>query len=119
MDFSEKCKRLELELLTSSVRCNRERLDELISNDFIEFGSSGNTSCKSDVLNSLPLQEQVIYDAMDFNLKQLSPDFVHLTYKLKKTVVSNGLTTHTLRSSIWRCTKNKCQMFFHQGTVTD
>lgn len=116
-DSFKKVKELELELLNPSIRKNKKRLSELLSDDFIEFASAGFITDKKDVLNRLPKQESIEWKVSNLKLKELSNDIILVTYKVKKNNLKDGNITLSLRSSIWKNIKNNWQMVFHQGTL--
>ena len=101
---------LELSLLSPSVRHSIEQLNQLIADNFIEFGSSGNVYNKNDLLEGLPLEKTKHYTVEDFRTMELSEHVVLVTYK----VVIND--RYSLRSSIWKLNGDVWQMVFHQGT---
>lgn len=107
-DLQNHLQELEERLLESKV----EIYSELLSDEFFEFGSSGNIWVKSDFeveggsLRQLTLSQ--------FKLHPLSDDVALVTYHIYQA----GLDRHTLRSSIWKCIDGKWKMFFHQGTPT-
>lgn len=97
---------LETALLTPSTRKSVEQLDELIADDFVEFGSSGRIYTKEDILKYLPVEEHHELTVEDFMVKELAQNVMLATYSLNDR----------LRSSIWKNTNGKWQMVFHQGT---
>lgn len=104
---------LEERLLKSEVRTSPEELSLLLKDDFFEFGSSGNIWSKNDFLG----QEgagAVKVTLSQFDMHPLSEDTVLTTYR----IFDEDKVEHTLRSSIWKCTNGRWQMFFHQGTKT-
>jgi len=106
--------KLELSLLTSSVRKSTEALDQLLAEEFIEFGSSGKIFNKKEILEILPLEEGFgVYSIKDFNLITLSPTVMLARYK----ATIDGTTS--LRSSIWKNNGDTWQMVFHQGTLSN
>ncbi len=48
---SDLIKNLEVELLQPEVRKSKERLNELLADDFFEIGESGKKYSKQDILN--------------------------------------------------------------------
>ena len=107
---------LELSLLKPEVRSSREKLNELLSDDFMEFGSSGSVYYKIDTLQNLTNStDKVVYVVSDFKAKELSENFVLTTFKTERTINDTDIVV-SLRSSIWKKTEGKWQMFFHQGT---
>ncbi|GAE35742.1 nuclear transport factor 2 family protein [Halalkalibacter akibai] len=104
---------LEQTLLKPEVRLSSEALDELLADDFLEFGSSGIVIDKEDCLGEggVGALKMTLYD---FKVSSLAPDVAQTTYR----VFDETRNRHTLRSSIWRYRDNKWQMFFHQGTIS-
>ena len=107
-------KGLEEELLVPTVR-KSTRLTELLADEFIEFGSSGRTYTKSDLVAALQAESPVAQTTSDFKVTSLAPDVALLTYKIRR---DGQPPVHTLRSSIWVRSRGRWQMVFHQGTVT-
>jgi len=107
---------LELSLLTPEVRSSVDKLNNLLSDDFIEFGSSGLIYDKKEILERLPANfEKVEYIISDFNAEQLSEGIIFTTYKTDRIINDTDKLT-SLRSSVWRNINGNWQMFFHQGT---
>ncbi|MGG2066850.1 DUF4440 domain-containing protein [Bacillus sp. S14(2024)] len=104
---------LEQQLLEPETRTSPAELDKLLTDDFFEFGSSGNVWYKKDAVGGegLSVREMTL---SDFEIYPLSEDTVLATYRIKdETRMQN-----TLRSSIWKLIDGRWQMFFHQGTPT-
>ena len=99
-------------------------LESLIADDFIEYGSSGLTYSKQDILERLQQEHNphpTIATITDFEIIELSDTLIQSRYKTDKTIDSH--TTTSLRSSLWRKeiandadTGNTWRIFFHQGT---
>ncbi|MDC3414324.1 DUF4440 domain-containing protein [Aquibacillus sp. 3ASR75-11] len=104
---------LEERLLKPEVRTDPIELERLLSDDFFEFGSSGNVWYKKDFVgeSGISVCEMNLYD---FDIKPLATDVVLTTYRVEDKTREH----HTLRSSIWKFRNNRWQMFFHQGTLT-
>ncbi|WP_082233117.1 DUF4440 domain-containing protein [Halobacillus massiliensis] len=109
----KKIKALEESHLKIENRNSSERLGEILSDDFLEFGSSGGIITKEDCLKEgVTLHELEMFN---FELHPLGPEAVLTTYLVKNYT----LNRNTLRSSVWKLQNNKWQLFFHQGTVTE
>jgi len=93
-----------------------EQLNDLISDDLIEFGSSGLVYTKQDVLGNLPASSEIKFVMTDFKINILSADIVQSTFKTEKTDIETGKISRSLRSSLWRNANGKWRMIFHQGT---
>jgi hypothetical protein len=99
-------------LLQPGVRKSVKELEILLTEDFIEFGSSGRTYNKQQVIDGLANESLVQMTLMNFKVKLLAPDVALSTYR----VVKHKDMKYSLRSSIWKLKEGKWQMVFHQGT---
>ena len=96
--------------------CTTEELTLLLSDDFLEFGSSGSVFRKQDVIAALACRSEVQVKLTDFQAKLLAPTIVLATY-LVCSVGSNAEDAASLRSSIWSLEESGWRMVFHQGTT--
>lgn len=103
---------LEISLLTPTVRQSQTQLNELLADNFLEFGSSGNIYYKADQLAFLPFEEQKKFYVENFATIELSPQVILATYKV---TINNK---KSLRSSLWKFNGKHWQVVFHQGTNT-
>lgn len=111
---------LECELHQPKCRSDRERLAQLFDPNFKEFGRSGASYTRDDMLMLLPTEQQAPkIHAQDFALHKLSDSIALLTYRSAHVNTSGELFRHTNRSSIWRLNSTGWQIVFHQGTPTD
>jgi len=72
---------LEVHLHTKVARSCRKTLNELLADDFREIGASGQYFGKQEVLERLPEEDGIEIEASDFEVRELSLDIVHITYK--------------------------------------
>ena len=107
---------LEEKLLEPATRHSVIELFELLADDFIEFGRSGNVYDKQVVIGRIQKEETARMTLSDFKIVILAADIILATYRAAKTE-ADGQKSYSLRSSIWRKTGDKWQMFFHQGTA--
>jgi hypothetical protein len=68
------------------------------------------------VIGRIQKEETARMTLSDFKIVILAPDAILATYRATKTE-TGGQKSYSLRSSIWRKTGDKWQMFFHQGTA--
>lgn len=114
-DFLE-LKTLEEDLWRTEVRFSKERMDVLLDDDFIEFGSSEKIYNKQETLN-IPFQEiNAQLPLAEFLIKLLSASVVLINYRSIQNS-TEGIKKKTLRSSIWIKKNNAWKIIFHQGTV--
>lgn len=102
---------LEQSLLDPKIRKSATELDKLISDDFIEFGSSGKVYSKQDIVDHLPEEDDRKFEVSNFSVKDIAEDVVLATY----IVAVDGASS--LRASLWSKKSGKWQMTFHQGTL--
>ena len=107
---------LEIELLQPKIRKSKERLNELLADNFFEFGMSGDKYTKQDILNILPQSKGIRYEGTDFESVEISPNTILLTYRASVENTNTNKKIWTLRSSIWQKRNDNWQMIFHQGT---
>lgn len=107
---------LENKLQQPDVRKSKIKLKELISDDLIEIGSSGQIYTKKDVLKNLPMSPEIKFIMTDFKIVIFSPSIIQSLFKTEKTNQKTNKKTCSLRSSIWKKNNGKWKMIFHQGT---
>ncbi len=121
-DVGAHVQNLETYLLKPEVRASRTKLNELLSDDFIEFGASGRVWNKKDIIASLIVElgnEDIVIEADTFRAQQITSDTVLLTYKCYRKNNDGEVLRTTLRSSIWRLVNEGWQLHFHQGTIVE
>lgn len=107
-------KELELSLLNPSTRQSSEKLNQLLSEDFLEIGQSGVKYNKKDIINYLPLDNHSAkYTIHNFEILKLSEDIILATYLFEE---ESAERKYSLRSSVWKKNNNNWQLTFHQGT---
>ncbi|MCF6317697.1 MAG: nuclear transport factor 2 family protein [Proteobacteria bacterium] len=108
---------LEKKLLQPDIRRSTEALNQLLSDDFLEYGASGNVYTKTDILENLPKEKNYCEISLsNFKLKILCKNVVHVVYKTQR----KGNKNRVLRSSIWKKHSSYgWQMYFHQGTAIE
>ncbi|WP_353979664.1 nuclear transport factor 2 family protein [Salinicola endophyticus] len=103
---------LEMELVDPSTQKNAARLQELLSDDFLEFGSSGMVIRKRDVVDSTNTSSTATYQLSDFEFKPLGGEHVLVTYRSVKSARELAY-----RSSIWAKRNGRWQILHHQSTI--
>ena len=111
---------LELELMSQSVRKSRPKLDELLADDFVEFGSSGRVFDKQstiEAMQSSPAEETHAID--NCRVVSLSEDTALLTYTCEVSSAAGERLRKSNRSSLWIRSGTGWQLKFHQGTIAE
>lgn len=111
----DELRRLEELLLTAEVRDDAARLAQFLTDDFIEFGSSGRVFSKAEIIAAIGGEGTVRRTISDFHAELLAPDAVFVTYRLQRTKAGDTVA-HSLRSSVWLRSAKGWRMRFHQGT---
>lgn len=109
--WHQELEELEMELLDPEARRDVARVRELLSEDFIEFGSSGRVYEKGMLVEMISKEERAKVLIRDFAVRELSEDVALVTYR---TVGQAGQEAR--RSSIWVSESGRWRMVFHQGT---
>jgi hypothetical protein len=112
----EQLLKFELELMDPKRRRDPATIAHLLTEDFLEFGKSGRTFNKTEILAAIagPAAHQgQTLQVEDFDVRMLASNCALTTYRI--SVHAPGISS--LRSSIWIRGTNGWQMCFHQGTV--
>ncbi|WP_040481344.1 nuclear transport factor 2 family protein [Vreelandella boliviensis] len=112
MDAFREIESLEMELVDPVTRKNAARLQELLSDEFLEFASSGMVIRKRDVLDSTNTPSTTTYQFGDFEFRSLGDEHILVTYRSVKSAREIAY-----RSSIWVKQNGRWQMLHHQSTV--
>lgn len=111
-------RRLEERLLQPEVRQSAEAVADLLADDFIEFGSSGQVFNKQQVIEGLQHESPARRALIQFNTTVLAPGVVLATYRAVQYRSPGEPPIYSLRSSLWKLTDDRWQMVFHQGTLS-
>lgn len=107
---------LEVELFDPKIRHSKEKLNELIADNFTEYTSSGRQTTKQDTVTSLSIERSLTIEATNMTATQLADSVMLICYEARKTDVGSGSIKDSFRSSIWKRNGKQWQIVFHQGT---
>lgn len=125
--LAEHLETLENFLFDPVARRDISAVSNLLAEEFREFGSSGRTYTKLDILAELSTEQPVVISLTDFLCQLVSPTTALVTYKSLSSH-ENRAPTQALRSSVWvlrtparqyahsPVEQAVWQMLFHQGT---
>ncbi len=111
--------KLEKELHEPSVRKDKERLDQLLHDSFIEIGRSGILFDKAQIMKTLSSESVHVVSSKDYNAKPIGDGLVLLTYRSAHVEPNQALSRFALRASLWEQTTQGWKMRYYQGTPTD
>lgn len=115
----EEIRGLEESLWRADTRFDKALMDATFAPDFFEFGRSGRTYSRAELL----FDERECYDIKatlplpEFHARLISEDVIQTTYISE--VVYGGAVERGNRSSIWSRMGNSWRLRFHQGTPID
>ena len=115
--LSEHLLELEKKLLDPALRRTPEMLSPMLADNFVEFGSSGRTYDKKQVLYQLSRQLPAQLTIEEFRVVELAPDAALVTYRARAESADRKAEKYSLRSSIWIQHTGQWQLMFHQGTL--
>ncbi|PAJ75265.1 hypothetical protein CJF42_06350 [Pseudoalteromonas sp. NBT06-2] len=111
---------LELKLIEPEVRRCKATLNQLITEDFMEYPASGGAPyLKADVYDRLAGEILFTVTQQDYQLRVLADDVAQLVYRAKIFVSGRSDIKYSHRSSIYKYNGTQWQMQFHQGTPCD
>ena len=107
---------LEVSLWKPQTRFDRDYMDNLLTEEFFEFGRSGRTYRRDEVL-SAPMQViDIDLPLKEFQIHRVAPDVVLVTYvsevQYEELEIGN-------RSSLWVRKDDDWKLRFHQGTAVE
>ena len=112
--IEDQLQELELCLLQSSSH-RLQHVAELLAENFVEFGSSGQTFTKEQTISALQSQPATECTVTHFQVQLLAPHLALVTYRAQRR---SEPPVYTLRSSIWEQAQERWRVLFHQGTPT-
>ena len=112
MEIFREIESFERELVDPQIRKDAGRIQELLSDEFLEFGSSGKVHRECDILDSAKKPGSATYQLSEFVFKKLGEMHILVTYR---SINSSLEMAH--RSSIWINEDGRWQMLHHQSTV--
>jgi len=107
--------RLEEELWIAETRFNRPYMETIMANDFFEFGRSGRTYVREEMLSSESNSIDAVIPLRNLNIRLITEDVAQVTYVSEVTY--SGKLEVGNRSSIWSRKGEGWELRFHQGTA--
>ena len=118
--LAQQLRKMEEELLSRQVRASSDRLDVLLAEEFIEFGSSGVSYDKQAIIAALAdTVNDEFLSLRDHNLIAHSDAIAVTTCVCECHDSENRLVRRSFRSSLWKKFDGRWQMAFHQGTKAE
>lgn len=103
---------LEHALHRMDLRHDREQLDQLLADDFVEIGVSGRVYDKTTIIDELHVEpDDTFIDAIGLHGRLVSDDVVLVHYE------TTGPSGFARRTSLWVRYYDSWRLSFHQGTL--
>ena len=115
MDVQQTLLELEQRLLTNAIRQDAQEMSSLLADEFREFGSSGRTFSKAEIIDLLRSEPSVCLSLKTFEAYPISEQVVLVTFRAVGEV-EGAPPIESLRSSLWVHRDGRWQLLFHQGT---
>jgi hypothetical protein len=115
MDVKQTLQDLEELLLVNTVRKNVQKVSSLLAPEFREYGSSGRSYSRAEIIDQLQSEPSTDLSLRDFEIQHLCGHAILATYRAVNQT-PGSLPVESLRSSIWVYRDERWQMLFHQGT---
>lgn len=107
---------LELALLDLAIRRDRARVEQLLADDFQEFGASGRVWSRVQILKLLESEPPRQIATRELACHPIAEDVALVTYRAVSADPQTHETLTTMRSSLWVRVDGQWKMRFHQGT---
>lgn len=98
------------------IRRSSEAAD-MIADDFMEFGASGQMHNKADALAMMRHHAPRIYAFQDFSVRELGDNVALVTYRVQSQEIDGVHGRTSVRSSIWVLRDGKWRVTFHHATM--
>lgn len=115
-EIEDHLRQLEESLLQPEIRHDAQAISDLLADDFREFGSSGRTFTKQQIIEAMHSENTPRISMADVQVRRLSCDLTLLTYRAVKRDADSSELVESLRSSLWVHRDGGWKMLFHQGT---
>lgn len=115
-ELKDQLYRLEEDLWRAETRYDRALMDKCFASDFFEFGRSGRTYTRTELLpvagetGEIP----ITLPLPNFKISAIDQNSVLITYQSE--LKGNGTHECANRASIWTKIDGQWQLRFHQGT---
>jgi len=116
MNTEETLKKLEESLWRPESRFDKEYMENILADFFVEFGRSGQVYSREEFITAVKQELRAELPLTNLRMKQISEDIVLLTYVSKVMYEKLEIAS---RSSLWTKTSSDWKLSFHQGTPTD
>lgn len=113
-ELEQEIYQLECTHIHPEVRVSKQRLEQVLDEEFYEIGSSGKVWRRADYEEDHSLTPDEM-EISDFLMQELGPEAVLTTYRIWNKTSGRK----TLRSSIWKKRGTGWKLFFHQGTPAE
>lgn len=114
IDACEELKSLEESLWRPETRLDHSYMERILAADFLEFGRSGRTYTRDEIMAAPPEAFAAVLPLKDLSVRLVTSEVALVTY-VSESIEANVLDVAN-RSSLWIARPGGWQLRFHQGT---
>lgn len=103
---------LETSLFLKEYLSDKDYLEKIFHDDFIEVGKTGNIYHKGDTIEALYGSDDRRIKVIDFSVRMMSLSMYIVNYI---SIHEDGIRVY--RTSIWMETIKGLKLYYHQGTI--
>ena len=111
---ARRLRQLEEDLEEEETRFDVPYMEQVMAEEFIEFGRSGRIYDRRECLSHPREPIQAVIPLPDLSIRMITDDVAQVTYN--SHVTWDGELLKGRRSSIWRRAGDSWELVFHQGT---
>ncbi len=115
MDEAEELRQLEESMWRPETRFDRRYMESVLAPDFFEFGRSGRTYGRDEILAMEAQEIRARLPLEGFRVVWIASDVRLVTYV---SAIEADRAERANRSSLWQRTPSGWRLRFHQGTAT-
>ena len=112
-----KLQRLEESLWQEATRFDRTYMEQILAEDFFEFGRSGRIYRREETLDAQGETIRAVIPLANFRVRPISKNVIQVTYDSE--VAYGKIVEFAHRSSLWSKNMQSWTLEFHQGTPYD
>ena len=107
---------LEQQLLQPEVRRDREKLENILGDEFYEVGSSGRVFDRATIIDTMISESKRELVMKEYQSMVLADDVVIATFRILR-LIEGQMTASSRHSSVWKKRGDQWWMVYHQGTL--
>ena len=112
----ETIRALEQQLLLPEARRSREKLEDILGEEFYEIGSSGRVFDRQTIIDTMITESKRELIMKEFQATVLADDVILTTFRILR-LIEGEMTASSRHCSVWKKRDDHWWMVYHQGTL--